>query len=209
MTAKRAYQTILLDPPWPEHGGGQSKRGADRHYSLLRLSDIGKTILRSGVFHPDPSGCHLWLWTTKSHLPAGLALIEELGFRYVSMAVWVKMIDDVPDPQNGQSLSSIDVARAYLQIGLGQYLRGSHETLLFATLGQAMVPSPADRGPDVIFAERTVHSRKPVEAYELIERVSPGPRLEMFARSSRPGWDAWGDEAPSAVDQQQGESTCA
>lgn len=38
------------------------------------------------------------------------------------------------------------------------------------------------------------HSRKPDEMFALVERVSPGPYLEMFARRRRPGWAAMGDQ---------------
>jgi N6-adenosine-specific RNA methylase IME4 len=51
--------------------------------------------------------------------------------------------------------------------------------------------------PNVIFAPRTRHSAKPDELLEIAERLSPGPRLEMFARRARPGWVAWGNQAPT------------
>ena len=57
-----------------------------------------------------------------------------------------------------------------------------------------MVPKPENRPPDVFFAERGRHSEKPVVAYQLIEKMSPGPRLEMFARDPRDGWDVWGND---------------
>ena len=44
------------------------------------------------------------------------------------------------------------------------------------------------------------HSAKPPEFFAMVEQVSPGPYLEMFARDFRLGWDAWGDEAPNPVD---------
>jgi N6-adenosine-specific RNA methylase IME4 len=46
----------------------------------------------------------------------------------------------------------------------------------------------------LIVAGRREHSRKPEEARERIEALVPGPRLEMFARDPREGWDAWGDQ---------------
>lgn len=82
-----------------------------------------------------------------------------------------------------------------LQIGLGQYLRGAHELCLLGVRGDAMVPAPADRLPSVVFAPRGLHSAKPPVAYAVIERVSPGPRAEMFARTPRPGWAVWGNES--------------
>lgn len=44
---------------------------------------------------------------------------------------------------------------------------------------------------------KIVHSRKPVEFHELVEARSHGPWLEMFARTTRPGWASWGNEVPS------------
>ena len=79
-----------------------------------------------------------------------------------------------------------------LQIGLGQYMRGSHELCLFGVRGKTMRPEKAP--PSVVIAERSKHSSKPAEAFAAIEQVSPGPRLEMFAREPRAGWDVWGNE---------------
>jgi N6-adenosine-specific RNA methylase IME4 len=36
----------------------------------------------------------------------------------------------------------------------------------------------------------------------MVEAVSPGPRLELFARRARPGWTVWGNEV-EANDQAQ------
>ena len=170
------YKCILMDPPWLERGGGRIKRGADRHYPLLKSDDINAIafdVLHRQINH---NNCHLWVWVTNNYLPDGINLIKHLHFRYITNIVWVKMRD------------------GKLQKGLGQYTRGSHELLLFATSGKAMVPPPERRPPTVLFAERTKHSSKPDKSFELIETISPGPRLEMFARDNRNGWDRWSEE---------------
>ena len=41
----------------------------------------------------------------------------------------------------------------------------------------------------------TTHSSKPEAFLDLVEQVSPGPYLELFARRQRLGWDTWGNEA--------------
>jgi len=185
------YQTIAADPPWLERGGGKSKRGADRHYQLMGKKEIVETMRSAPEWRPAGS-CHLWLWATSNFLPDALWVMQVLGFEYKTSAVWVKL--------NGRGqegfgrLRPIDGARDILQIGLGQYMRHAHEWLLLGTQGPAMVPEPANRMPSVIFAPRTKHSRKPIEAYQLIESTSPGPRLEMFAREPRDGWTVFGDE---------------
>jgi N6-adenosine-specific RNA methylase IME4 len=46
----------------------------------------------------------------------------------------------------------------------------------------------------LVAALRREHSRKPEEAYRRIERLLPGPYLELFARQSQPGWDGFGNQ---------------
>jgi len=162
------YKTICIDPPWNETGGGRIKRGADRHYSLLKDHEILQEIIKSGVFDPDEN-CHLYLWVTNNFLESGLLLMKALGFRYVTNLVWVKD-----------------------RIGLGQYFRGQHELLLFGVKGR--LPAKVKNVPTVILAARSEHSRKPEVAYAMMEAVSHPPRLEMFARRRRLGWYVWGDE---------------
>lgn len=189
------YSCVQMDPPWMERGGGKIKRGADRHYPLVPTKKLPAVILGSGVFAPAPSA-HLWMWATKNFLEDAFWLMGQLGFRYVTDFAWVKVRDGKLDVDD---LLDAPKNEADLQIGLGQYGRGAHELLLLGTRGAAMVPTPENRLPDVFFAERGRHSAKPEKAYRLIERVSPGPRLEMFARSGRDGWTAWGNEAPAQV----------
>lgn len=202
------FRTILIDPPWNETGGGKIKRGADRHYPLVKTRDMPDVIRASRVFLPADDA-HLWLWSTNNKLPDALWVGAELGFEYKTNAVWVKTADPMTGNVLVEAVSNtkgigtvLDVERSLravlgLQIGIGQYLRGSHELLLFFTRGKGMSTDVWNGHRDVrsvIRARRTKHSAKPSAAHDLIERVSKGPRLEMFARSSRPGWIAWGDE---------------
>jgi N6-adenosine-specific RNA methylase IME4 len=101
------HRTILMDPPWYETGGGKIKRGADRHYPLIKTPDMPAVILGSGVWAPDDD-CHLYMWATANHLPDALWLIGALGFKYKTNVVWTK---------EGRP-------------GLGQYFRIQHEHLL-------------------------------------------------------------------------------
>lgn len=166
------YKCILMDPPWMERGGGKIKRGADKHYPLIKTKEMPRVIYESGVFNPDPSGCHLWMWSTNNFLPDALWLIEALGFRYITNAAWIK---DRP--------------------GLGQYLRGQHELLLLAVRGSGVKARTDDKSiRSILYATRTEHSRKPESSFELIERRSQGPYLEMFSRRLRDGWESWGNE---------------
>lgn len=177
------YRCISIDAPWPEYGGGG--RGAQNHYDLLHTSEIAKVILR-GPFLPLPD-CHLWMWATDNYLRDAFAMIDRFGFRYVRTFAWIK--------SNTEELEDI-VDEVQLEQGLGQYARGSHELCLFSVRGRSMVPAAAMRPKSVIVAPTDkVHSRKPEKAFvRWFEKVSPGPRLEMFARSPRAGWDVWGNE---------------
>lgn len=179
------YRCISIDPPWPERGGGRIKRGADRHYALLSIPAIIETVLRAEVWRPDPDGCHLWTWATNNHVPAALECIRAWGFRFITLGTWAK----------AEPLEIGGYGRVFRpqQPGLGQYLRGQTEQLILAVRGT--LPAVAT-GRTLIPAARGRHSEKPGEAYAMIEQVSPGPRLEMFARAARPGWDVWGHEAP-------------
>ena len=190
-----SYKCLACDPPWLERGGGKSKRGADRHYQLMDKKEILSTMREALGLSPIhrslvAASCHLWMWATSNYLPDALWVMGGLGFEYKTSAVWVKVC-----PVKG------------LQKGLGQYMRHSHEWLLLGTRGDAMVPEPADRMPSVIFAPRTRHSTKPQEAYDLIERCSPGPRLECFARTPRDGWTVWGNEVPNHGERNEDSET--
>ena len=80
--------------------------------------------------------------------------------------------------------------------GLGYYGRSQHENLLIAKRGHPMVPQPGDRFSTMIYAPRRAHSQKPDEVYERLEQAYPDmPKLELFARTARPGWATFGNEA--------------
>lgn len=188
-----AYACIAADPPWAERGGGG--RGADEHYPVLDRADILRVMVTAPCWRPADDA-HLWCWTTMSSLLDAIWLVDALGFRYVTHAVWVKT-----------SATRDMFGELSPQIGIGQYLRGAHELLLLAVRGDGFavrtealnIPSwfaaPPPRDPD----GQRIHSRKPPRSYEVIEARSRGPRLEMFARVARPGWDAWGNEAPATA----------
>jgi N6-adenosine-specific RNA methylase IME4 len=171
------FRAIVADPPWMEQGSGKCKRGADRHYPLLRTKEIPFEMRASGVWRPNVAGCHLYLWATNNHLEDGLFVMDALGFRYVTNLCWEK------------------VGRR--SFGLGYYFRGSHELCLFGVMGKLRTQSRSL--PTLFKAERGRHSEKPTCFYTLVEQASPAPRLEMFARAPRPGWVTWGNELEGKV----------
>ncbi len=166
----------MADPPWAERGAGKIKRGADKHYPLLKTDEIVAVMLHADAWQVS-NDAHLWLWVTNTFLPDGLRVMAALGFRYTSNAVWPK-------------------SRA----GLGYYMRGKHELCLFGVRGPSERRSKSESTiiSDDGFVGR-VHSRKPETIYQKCERVSHGPYLEMFARQRRPGWDSWGLEVDTRL----------
>lgn len=95
------YRCIYLDPPWPENGGGKSKRGADRHYKTMTVRQIEKVVLDAlqvdagwtALTAGDAVAwdAHCWMWVTDNYLPAGLELMRMMGFDYKRTLVWVKI----------------------------------------------------------------------------------------------------------------------
>ena len=167
------YKTVMMDPPWYERGAGKIKRGADRHYPILKTPDIIKTIYQCEHWNQVSDVAHLYMWVTNNFLVDGLQVMQSLGCRYVTNFVWVK---------NKQ--------------GLGQYFRGQHELCLLGTrgVGAAQLRTDNKSLPSVLSAPRTKHSQKPTTSYDLIEQRSIGPYLEIFGRSQREGWTVWGNE---------------
>ena len=166
------YGTILMDPPWYETGGGKIKRGADRHYQLVKTPDLPRVIIQSPEWNPADD-CHLYMWATNSFLADAIWLMGTLGFKYKTNVVWTK---------EGRK-------------GLGQYFRGQHELLLFGVRGRGYNGKTDDKTiGSWVHAQRGKHSQKPSEFYDLIEARSQGPYLELFARSDRDGWISWGNE---------------
>ncbi len=167
------YRTVTADPPWHESGGGKIKRGADRHYSLMRTPEIIATM-REAMAEKVAADAHLYLWVTNNHLKCGLEVMEAVGFRYVTIITWMKD-----------------------RIGLGQYFRGITEHCLFGVRGSLPYKTINDKraqGKTGFFALRRKHSQKPEELYAMVERVSYPPFLELFARQ-RPGWSTEGNES--------------
>jgi N6-adenosine-specific RNA methylase IME4 len=211
MAQVKKCRTVVLDPPWPEVGGGKIKRGCDRHYKIIKKKeDMLRVILQSGVwpnFEKEDSA-HMYMWVTNNYLEWGIDIMRWLGFTYKTNIVWVKVKEDWPSFMDEfqcefdlNPATWMKVLAKAIRIGIGQYFRGSHELMLFGVRGPAMMPDKADVVPTVFHAPREKgddgkekHSKKPKRSYEIIESTSPGPYLEIFARSKRPGWVSWGNE---------------
>ncbi len=146
----------------------KGKRGAARHYPLMTLDQIKAMPVKD----LSEENAHLYLWVPSGLLQEGLDVIKAWGFTYRSMLTWTKS-----------------------RLGLGVYIRSSSETTLFATRGHAPVKFHGQGS--WLFAPVQEHSHKPEEQFAIIERLSDGPYLELFARRRQPGWDVWGNEIDS------------
>lgn len=201
------YDTVEIDFPWPENGGGKIKRGADAHYPTMTLRQIYSMAEKIGKLGAENSHCYLWV--TNNYMLHGFYVLQLMGYRFVTVVTWEK---------EGR-------------MGLGQYFRGCTEHILFAVRGKVpyqigpdgkrgqgktLVMSEPGEAPDAevellgemsdsIRVPRGRHSAKPRDFRAMIERVSPGPRrLTVFCRGTPPeGWDGWGNEctplSPTAV----------
>ena len=150
-------------------------QGGEKHYRTMSLARI--EALPVGALAARDA--HLWLWTTNALLPTAYEVAEAWGFTVRSPLTWVKF-----------------------RLGLGgrYQLRNATEQLLFCTRGKAPLGSRSQ--PTWFNAPVTEHSRKPAEQFAIIERVSPGPYLELFARrrpESNQPWAVWGDQVDSDI----------
>lgn len=215
------YRTVLADPAWQYNDKltmSDVKRGADAQYkstmTTSEICDLAKVTPRtcSIADHEIEDDAFLWLWITNPFLLShiGTLVCRAWGFKEKQLITWIKG-RLVTKPTGVVSHLGIPelIPQLILRTGLGHYTRGCTEHMILATRGQPkiyvkdsgvnnLILAPEEDILDVedtvMLASPTGHSRKPEASYELIEKVCPGPYLELFARQRRPGWDAWGNE---------------
>lgn len=164
------YPVVYVDPPWRYEHIETESRAIENQYPTMALEDI--CAMPVGDVTTDDA--ILYLWATSPKLAEAMQVVEAWGFNYRTSMVWVKD-----------------------QIGMGYYARQRHELLLICTKGQPPTPAPSDRPDSVVEAPRGgKHSAKPEVFYGVIERMYPTlPKIELFCRSPRSGWAAWGNQA--------------
>lgn len=176
----RRYDVILADPPWAYYGQQDKWGAAAKFYATAPDEAIVRLPVPDLL---DERGV-LFLWATSPRLDVAMACLAEwkLHFRGVAF-VWVKARKDGgPIGAQGVRPSIVKPTAEYV-LAASRVARGRPMKL-------------GDEGvPNVILAPRRAHSQKPDEVTACIERLYPdASRLELFARTERPGWDAWGDE---------------
>lgn len=188
------YNVILCDAPWKTKAGRQlqgyrmgegkqkfvalNNKARDLSYPTMSVKEIKALDVKS----ISADNAHLFFWTTNQYLPQAFEIIKEWGFKYSTTLVWAKK------PMGG---------------GLGGTFGVTTEYLIFATKGKL---KSCERIIGTWFEVKRkyvngypCHSKKPDFFYELIEKVSPGKRLEMFARNNRKGWDVFGNECENSI----------
>ncbi len=170
MTTEKQKYATILADP-PWGKDQLGNYGAVKHYNVMSIEQIKAMPVEDLA----ADNAHLYLWLTNAVIREGYDIMEKWGFKPRSMCVWLKP-----------------------RLGLGVYYRLCTEFLLFGTRGKAPVKFHSQ--PNWLFAARQDHSHKPEEQYAMIERMSHGPYLELFARRRQPGWDAWGNEVPGGAD---------
>lgn len=160
------YSTITADPPWESmHQRSTYHRGKpERHYGTVSTNFICDLPV-ADLAMPDS---HLWLWGVNRVMEDAYRVVRAWGFTPMSLLTWCK-----PGP------------------GMGYYLRSNTEHAILATRGRPLVPASPPTSSWFQWP-RSSHSAKPAAFYDLVEQVSPGPYVELFAREPRLGWDHWG-----------------
>jgi N6-adenosine-specific RNA methylase IME4/ParB-like chromosome segregation protein Spo0J len=162
------FELVYADPPWPL-GHPDSPHAPENHYPTMDLDSI------KAIEVPAADDAVLFLWAVSSLLNEALDVVKAWSFQCKTTLCWVKP-----------------------WIGPGVWVRNRHELLLVCRRGNHPPPDPEDRVDSVLEEPRGRHSEKPERVYDLLERMYPrASKLELFARSRRPGWSAWGNEVPS------------
>ena len=182
MTAARV---LCADPPWKFRdklpGDG---RGAEKNYPCMTVEEL--CAFELPPLAPD---CYLFMWRVSSMVEEAYRVVRAWGFTPKSEIVWQKLT------ANGKPW-----------FGMGRTVRASHETAIIAVRGKPKPLSMSirstfatdedafDAPPLSAIARKEKHSAKPEEFYDLVERLAPGPYVELFARRQRPGWTCLGNE---------------
>lgn len=194
------YRTIVVDPPWhydswpgsimssgswlgrnrPDDQRKDNKRRRPIGYQTLTVAEIAALPVCELA---EPRGCHLYLWTTNHYLPYAFGIVSAWGFRYSQTIIW---------------------AKTPMGLGPGGTFAQNAEFCLFARRGSLRHNQRLDsvwfNWPRLGHITGGSHSRKPEHFIDMVEKVSPGPYVELFARRQRLGWDVWGNESGNTAE---------
>lgn len=173
----KKFKVIMADPPWPYQtwgNGAQVPARGEQPYETMSLDELQKLPVSEAA----ADDCVLVMWVISSHVAKAIMLGICWGFEFKTLGfVWEKT-------QKGDPTK--------LKMGMGKWLRQECEISLLFTRGKPKRVSAGVR--QVIQEPAREHSRKPDVAYERLEELCAGPYLELFSRTDRKGWTAWGDQ---------------
>ena len=186
---KGTFTTIVADPPWPydtrvnntralpaqpiRDGSRLQRPVSDWTYEPMALEEI------RGLSVPARKDAHLYLWTTNAFMSEAYEVVAAWGFTPKTIITWGKIKRDTAEPS----------------MKTGYWFRGATEHCIFATRGSSLGKPKVAISTLFLHPRISMHSSKPDAFYtEVVERISPGPYLEMFARNRRDGWTVWGNQ---------------
>ena len=182
------YSTIVVDPPWPYDtslkgtaalphtvkNNGTIARGVDdMGYGVMTIEAL--CALKVGLIAAGDA--HLYLWTTNAFMEEAHQIVRAWGFHPKTILTWVKVHQDDP---------------GRVSMKTGYYFRGATEHVLFAVHGSLRLQTAEGPPTAYLWPRIGQHSVKPAAFFDLVEKASPGPYVELFARQPRLGWDHWG-----------------
>lgn len=175
----RKFGTVLADPPW--RFNNRTGKVAPEHHRLARYQTLSfEEIAAIPVADFMHESAHCYLWIPNALLPYGLEVLSTWGFDYKTNLIWHKVRKD--GGSDGR--------------GVGFYFRNVTEMILFGVRGKnARTLSPGRSQVNLLASRKREHSKKPEEQYEIIEKCSWGPFLELFGRGVRSNWTIWGNQA--------------
>ena len=188
------YRTLVADPPWDHSDGTGFNYGAKafggKHtpvephatkppYDHMGLKEIA-SALHSATRDLAARDCHLYLWTTNRYLRDSFAIVDEIGFEVSATLVWCKAPMGF---MGGAFRSSVEFIQFCRRGNLPHKTQAEKRWFTWPRVGWTQ-SDPAAK-----------HSRKPEAFLDLVEQVSPGPYLELFARRNRLGWSTWGNQS--------------
>lgn len=175
-TTSKKYNIIYCDPPWKYNDTlNLQNEGASVHYKTMGQKELAELPIKR-ICCKD---CILFMWVTMPMLREGLKLIEAWGFEYKTCGfAWEKLNPKAKTPFKG----------------IGRWVMGNVELCLLSTKGKPYKWRKTGVF-QLIRSIRREHSRKPDEAPErIIDLMGDLPRIELFAREIREGWDVWGNQ---------------
>lgn len=170
----KKYNTIVIDPPWNINIAGKMNkhtRITKLPYKTMTIEEIKNFPLKDFA----NIGCHVYCWTTNSMLRDTFDVLDSWGVNYHLCLVWTKNSGIAP------CLGYVFATEFCL---LGFYEKPMKKFKAVGKLNWLNIKQN----------KAGKHSTKPYEFYQLIKQMSPEPRIDIFARQRRTGFDAWGDE---------------